>query len=237
MDVIASGDVYNPGGRSKVPRLFTIDTPFEQKLGDLEEQEAFRLSKREHRVIASDGETKTKVQCVGEIGASTFPSAMRVIESRTGKEKALQQLRTDEKFKPLDMFEILSKKRGRSIVRTSRGYVTELPHETIVHRQSNLARSPDGYSESKVALASFPVAHVVSHRTLWVRRQESDDLSPSGVYITAFVGDLLASPHFMVRIRVKSALQCPFSFYPCLLIFRICPLRDIAALLEPASMP
>jgi len=199
MDVVAQGDVYNPGGRSKIPRLFTIDSRFEQPLEDLGEHEAFGLAKRDYRVI-NVGCTKADVQIVDDREVMTLPSETRVLKLQTGEEKALIQLEAGDHFKPMDLFEILIKKRNAIVVRSSRGFVIDFPGSTKVFRLSNLSRGPNGVDESKVALSSFPVAHVVSNRTLWIRRQTNfSPFRQNGGHITALVGDLMASPHFMVR--------------------------------------
>jgi hypothetical protein len=106
-------------------------------------------------------------------------------------ERNLGEVAAGERFEPVYRFEVLFESRDHSVVRNSRGFVTKLE----VHRLSNLSRAPKGYSESKVALASFPTAHVVSHRTLKVNAQTRE--GGHDVYITAFVGDAQASPHFM----------------------------------------
>ena len=62
LEIIAEGDVYNPGGRSTIPQLYTIDWPFEQKLGDLREQESFRLFRKTYRVVNHDSNGYTKIQ-------------------------------------------------------------------------------------------------------------------------------------------------------------------------------
>jgi hypothetical protein len=60
-----------------------------------------------------------------------------------------------------------------------------------VRREGNLNRTPAGNAESKVALSTFPVSHYINFRTM--RRS---DAQPS-LYMTAFIGDEQASPHFM----------------------------------------
>jgi hypothetical protein len=61
-------------------------------------------------------------------------------------------------------------------------------------RCSDLARAPNGYPESHAALTSFPVTHVVSHRTLRVNR-DSDRGGEDG-FITAYAGEAQASVSF-----------------------------------------
>ena len=190
LEVISSADVYNPGGKRKIPRLYTIDAPYEQRLGELKEHEAFRLFRRTYNVIMHDGNVLTKVKC-DEQHAFSLPTNTHVFEVATKVQRLLCQLDAGELFEPLDTFEILQRGRGSSVVRSSGGYVTTMSHSVLVGRVSDLARAPNGYSESKVALASFPVAHVVSHRTLWVNRVPGR--MGEDCFITAFVGDAQAS--------------------------------------------
>ena len=46
LETIRKGDVYNPGARKRVPRLYLIDSHIPQKLSELPELEAFRLVDR-----------------------------------------------------------------------------------------------------------------------------------------------------------------------------------------------
>jgi|GEM_PF-6950303 len=61
-------------------------------------------------------------------------------------------------------------------------------HESV-QRASDLARDRGGEQESKVALASFPVAHQIAHSAL--------DTSSEDRFFNAKLGDAQASPHFM----------------------------------------
>jgi hypothetical protein len=49
LDVLGEGNVYNPGGNSSVPRFYTIDSPFKQTLGQLEQLEDFCLANETYR--------------------------------------------------------------------------------------------------------------------------------------------------------------------------------------------
>ena len=62
--------------------------------------------------------------------------------------------------------------------------------KTKVHLEGNFTRGPDGNVESRVAIATFPVAHYVNFRT--VRLNDFDR-----GYIFAFLGDEQSTPHFM----------------------------------------
>lgn len=117
------------------------------------------------------------------------------MEKRDKNKCELSKLKPGDKFEPIDLFEIVSKSRAESVVRTSRGYVTKMSNSTKVGRLSDISRGPNGYSESKVGLASFPVAHVVCHRTLRLNRVHGKGGEDG--FITAYVGDAQASPHFM----------------------------------------
>jgi len=192
LEVIAEGDVYNPGGRGKIPPLYMIDSPFEQKLGELDEQEAFRLFKRNYRVHKHEGDGSTAIQSEYERDTFLIATKTYVLDLATRSKRYLDELSGGDLFEPVDTFEVLAKRGGSSIVRNSGGYVSVMSHNVRVGRVSDLSRAPNGYSESKVALASFPVAHVVSHRTLRVNRVQGRTGQEDG-YITAFVGDAQAS--------------------------------------------
>ncbi len=91
---------------------------------------------------------------------------------------------------PKEMYEIMAKGPINVIVRNVEGYISTMPRSTLVRREGNLTRSPDGNNESRVALATFPVAHYVNHRTLRMNNVEKG-------YVFAFIGDEQATPHFM----------------------------------------
>jgi hypothetical protein len=191
LEVIAAGDVYNPGGRSQIPQLYTIDSPFEQKLGELQHMEAFRLFEQKYRVQAHDGDGLTQIRSEREKNSFPVPCQTFVVQLATGAKMTVGELTAGDLFQPVDTFEIVAKHRGSSVVRTSGGYVVILPNKTRVGRVGDLSRGPDGYSESKVALSSFPVAHIVSHRTLHVNRTQGKGGEDG--YLTAYVGDAQAS--------------------------------------------
>jgi hypothetical protein len=137
LEVIRTGDVYNPGARHRVPRLYLINSYTDMKVGSFPVGESFRLSKD-----------------------------------------------------PKEMYEIMAKGPINVIVRNVEGYISTMPRSTLVRREGNLTRSPDGNNESRVALATFPVAHYVNHRTLRMNNVEKG-------YVFAFIGDEQATPHFM----------------------------------------
>ena len=137
LEVIRTGDVYNPGARHRVPRLYLINSYTDTKLGSLKVGESFRI-------------------CTS----------------------------SEEKY------EVLVKRPLNIIVRNVEGYISQLRRSTLVRREGDLTRGPDGNTESRVALATFPVAHYVNHRSLRMNNREKG-------YVFAFVGDEQATPHFM----------------------------------------
>lgn len=191
LEIIAEGDVYNPGGRGKIPQLYTIDSPFEQRLGELNNLEAFRLFTKKYRVHKHDGNGFTQIQSDHERETFGLPTKTYVIELATKVRKLLSELAAGDLFEPVDTFEIVEKRRYSTVVRNSGGHVCVMSNKVRVGRASDLARGPSGYSESRVALASFPVAHVVSHRTLQVNRVKGKGGDDG--FITAYVGDAQAS--------------------------------------------
>jgi hypothetical protein len=137
LETIRTADVYNPGARKRVPRLYLINSYHDVSLGELPEMESFRLSDNKE-----------------------------------------------------DRFEILVKRSSEVIVRNVKGLIFRLSPTTLVRREGNLTRTPDGNSESKVAIATFPVSHFVNYRTMHRNETYKD-------YVFAFIGDEQASPHFM----------------------------------------
>ncbi len=88
-----------------------------------------------------------------------------------------------------EKYEVLIPGSQKVWVRSVEGILVELDGDEEVLRQSDLTRSPDGNMESRVAIATFPVAHVVSHRALKVQE--------SSYWCTFPIGDGQSSPHFM----------------------------------------
>jgi hypothetical protein len=204
LEIIHEGDVYNPGGRGKIPSLYLIPSPFEQKLGELKELESFRLFPKNYRVHAHDGNGFTQIQSEFETTIFALPTETYVLEKATKLKKSLKDLVPNDVFEPVDTFEVVSKRNGSSVVRNSRGYIAVLSNNVLIGRESDLSRAPDGYSESKVSMASFPVGHTVSHRTLNVNRV-SGKAGDDG-YITAYVGDAQASVSYCLVVLVYQRL-------------------------------
>lgn len=201
-EIMAEGDVYNPGGRASIPALYTIDQPFESNLGGLKKHDSFRLFTKKYRVQSHDaGFSLIKSETSSE--AFSIPSKTYVLDFVTNTKRELVDLRPGEIFQSIDTFEVLKKNGGSSVVRSSRGFVTKMSNTVSVVRCSDLARAPDGYSESKVALASFPVAHYISHRTLRLNRVNGRGGEDG--FVTAYVGDAQTSPHFMVSERPRQS--------------------------------
>ncbi|KAG7354351.1 hypothetical protein IV203_003707 [Nitzschia inconspicua] len=89
-----------------------------------------------------------------------------------------------------EKYEILLKQRKIVIVRNVEGFVSRFPTTTEVLREGDLTRSPDGNTESKVAIATFPVSHYVNYRSIRLNNETRG-------YVFAFLGDEQATPHFM----------------------------------------
>lgn len=137
LEIIRTGDVYNPGARHRVPRLFLIKSYSEIELSKLLLGDSFTLSQV-----------------------------------------------------PAQRFEILIKRPSEVVARNAQGFLVTLLPTLKVKRESNLTRTPDGNSESNVALATFPVAHFVNHRTMRPNETRTG-------YMYTFIGDEQATPHFM----------------------------------------
>ena len=93
---------------------------------------------------------------------------------------------------PNDRYDVIMTGVSGAVVRNVEGYVSKMSNSTMVYRGSNLTRAPNGNTESKVSMATFPVAHYVNHRTMRVRSDSKDK-----GYVFAFCGDEQSTPHFM----------------------------------------
>lgn len=106
----------------------------------------------------------------------------------------LSKLQVGESFRVSDKmgekYEILLKQWKIVIVRNVEGVISRFPKTTEVFREGDLTRSPDGNTESKVAIATFPVCHYVNHRSIRLNNETRG-------YVFAFLGDEQATPHFM----------------------------------------
>lgn len=161
LETIRTGDVYNPGARHRVPRLYLINSSISQPLGNLPAGESFRLAESPH-----------------------------------------------------EKYEVLISQAFGAVVRNVEGYVSSMPKTTLVTRESNLTRSPDGNEESRVvsisvilsvhscfifmfvpsntylftlqAISTFPVRHYVNYRTMRVSDKTKG-------FVFTFAGDEQAS--------------------------------------------
>jgi len=151
-----------------------IESPFEEDLSQLEKLEEFCLSGR-YCVAQVQGDTRTLIQRDGQGKSFPIPSSTLVQDSRNHQNVDVKRLRSGDSFSLLDRFEVIDKNNESSTVRTSRGFVVSIPHSTPVHvrRCNNLSRGPGGTASSKVAMASFDVAHVISKRTVQVNASKS----------------------------------------------------------------
>ena len=117
---------------------------------------------------------------------------LHMINSRTPTE--LNNLLPGETFRITDKdqgkYDILLKTRKLILVRNSEGYVSKMAHKTMVLKECNLSRAPDGNDESEVALSAFSVGHRVNFRNLRL-----NDQVPG--YIFAFIGDQQSTPNMM----------------------------------------
>lgn len=107
LEVIRTGDVYNPGARRRVPRLYLINSYTDEEVGKFPAGESFRLSDN-----------------------------------------------------PKEKYEIVIKEPSQVVVRNVEGYISKMPKSTMVRREGNLTRGPDGNAESKVALATCKCARL-----------------------------------------------------------------------------
>lgn len=126
-------------------------------------------------------------------GAKNRVPRLHLINSYVSEE--LKKLSVGESFRIEDKtgerYEVLVKvNRKLTLARNMEGIISRWPNTTRVFREGDLTRSPDGFSESKVAIATFPVAHYVNFRTVRLNSEYRG-------YIFAFIGDEQSTPHFM----------------------------------------
>lgn len=208
IDVVNRADVFNPDGRKEIPRFNLIPSLKHCRLGDLVEGEAFTLASPDGAKFEVALRDETTARLVAPNKQTFAVPARTKVKAEDGNVRTVGEVGI--KFvDPIDVFEVISKlpSRGLSLVRNSEGYVTELSEKIPVWRRSDLARAPDGFSESKVALSTFSVALKVNVRTLRVLRPEG-----SQGYITAFIGEAQASPHFMRYSELTGACINAMSF-------------------------
>jgi hypothetical protein len=83
---------------------------------------------------------------------------------------------------PKEKYEIVIKQSFEIIVHNVEGFISKMPKSTLVKREGNLTRGPDGNAESNVALSTFPVGHYINYRTYHLNDSEKG-------YVFAFIGD------------------------------------------------
>lgn len=110
LETIRTGDVYNPGARHRVPRLYLVNSIIPSALGSLP---------------------------IGE--------SCRLLES------------------PAEKYEVLATTLFASVLRNVEGYVLVKKKSTLVTRESNLTRCPDGNHESKVVSFASQVTTRICH--------------------------------------------------------------------------
>ena len=117
-------------------------------------------------------------------GARRWVPRLYLIDSYN--EERLGNFPVGESFRvtsrPEEKFEVVIKTSKYAVVRSVEGMISKMANSTVVRREGNLTRGPDGNAESKVALATFDVAHYVNHRTMRVLDRENG-------YVCAFIGD------------------------------------------------
>jgi hypothetical protein len=195
--VMGSGMVYNSGSGHRIPQLRTMESAQEKRLKDLQAYESFRLARFKAKVVSHGPDSMSLVQrAADEQPVKAYLSShVYVVECISGDKRSLRELAVGDSFEVIDTLEVVAKRSRTSVVRSCRGFVFSLPNDCLVLQGSDLARSPDGYSESKVALATFPVAHEVCHRTFVLNLPRSRERCDG--YITTFIGDYQASVRFI----------------------------------------
>lgn len=187
MEAIATSHAIGRRERRRIPQLHTVDCPSEVQLRTLSRFEAFHFSFEECKLLQKTPNGTCTVDVDGL--RVQLPGQTVVFDTKESTTNCLSQFDLNSTIRVEDNFEVVECRGGVS-ARTSGGYLVHFPGAFMVRRASNLSRSPDGHSESKVSLAAFPVAHTVSNRTVRV----SGDVDPEqDVFITAYVGDAQAS--------------------------------------------
>ena len=110
------------------------------------------------------------------------------VDEKLGNFPVGESFRLSER--PEERYEIVIKGGSQVVVRSVEGYISKMSKSTLVKREGNLTRGPDGNQESRVALATFPVGHYVNFRTVRLNNETRG-------YVFAFTGDEQATPHFM----------------------------------------
>lgn len=176
INVVNEADVFNPDGRAMIPSFYLIPSLSHDNLGSLKVGEAFKLASPDRsrfQILERDGNF---VHMAAPNGAKFVLPSRAKVQVADGTIRVAGEEGADF-VEPVDFFEvvcILASKR-KSLVRTSEGFVVELPHSIPVWRQSDLSRSTDGMSESTMAITTFPVSLKVNVRTMRILRAEGND--------------------------------------------------------------
>jgi hypothetical protein len=185
--------------RKRIPRFILEDSSFLVRVGEIGLFESFRFSDQTFRLVAQKESSSEGRVSVFEVNDGrkndrlTINPHVLVIQQNETKCCTLAQLRENDLFCVVDHFEVIKQETQSALVRTSTGHVCRIPRRTRVHRSSDLSRAPNGYSESKVSLASFEVAHYVSHRTLHLGAKTKSNREG---FVKVLIGDAQASVSF-----------------------------------------
>jgi hypothetical protein len=216
LELISKSEAYGGRGTPVLPLLFTIDDPDQCKLGKMQRYDAFSLWRENAYCVimqdSSSSQTTIKVtdKKLGDETTLVVPSSMIVICLRNKCKSVLGILDSGEAFEPVEKFELIERKRYNSIARNSAGFIFPLKNSTSVNRRSDLAKGQDGNSQSKIALASFAVAHCVNHRTFQINRCFGTNENSS--FLTTYVGT--AQVLVSLSVTIIALPQCLFnSFY------------------------
>jgi hypothetical protein len=98
--------------------------------------ESFRMFRRTYRVCLRESNDWTQIALQHENSKFRIPSKTYVMDISVMTKKRLEELGDDDLFEPIDTFEILSKERSFSVVRTSGGYVAKIYQDLLMDIQS-----------------------------------------------------------------------------------------------------
>jgi hypothetical protein len=190
-ELIWNSDSIRKRERRMLPRFIMEDSLFVVCLGKIGLFESFRFGENTFRVAAQSDEGSVVENSDGQKNSRLIISPqILVMEKNETESCSLGQLRENDVFLIVDYFEVIQKVTQSALVRTSTGHICRLPLKTRVHVSSDLSRAPNGYSESKVALASFELAHYVSHRTLHLSGKTKSNREG---FVKVLIGDAQAS--------------------------------------------
>lgn len=196
-EVISNSHAIRRRERRRIPQFFLEDHSITKSLKDLRPLDGFRFgSEFTFRLVSLSSNGSAIIEPADaprKKDTIIISSEIRVVQRQETSPCALSFLRVGDLFEIVDYFEIVDSRGHEITVRSSTGHISKLQKSLRVHISSDLARSPSGYDESKVALASFDLAHYVSHRTFHLAWSGDDKEE----FITTLIGDAQASPHFM----------------------------------------